>query len=249
MCRPDLDGSSNLKLRAQQSQWDQLGRIDPLWAILTRPACQHGCWDVEEFFATGEREITEVMARAASFALPAARSTALDFGCGVGRLTQALAVHFERVTGVDISPVMIEQARGYNRYGERCRYVLNRENRLRVLSDRSFDLVYSRITLQHLPPRHIRSYLRELVRVLRPGGLLIFQLPASYRSLRVRLWRGVYRVVTRRLLRLATVIEMYGIPRQRVETLLRECGASVLAVEEDDAAGGEWLNYRYFVTR
>jgi ubiquinone/menaquinone biosynthesis C-methylase UbiE len=118
-----------------------------------------------------------------------------------------------------------------------------------MLSDGSFDLVYSRITLQHLPPRHIRSYLREFVRVLRPGGLLIFQLPASYRSLWVRLRYGIYRVVTRRLLRLATVMEMYGIPRHRVETLLRECGASVLAVEEDAVAGEEWLSYRYFVTR
>lgn len=238
-----------MNLRAQQSQWDQLGRSDPLWAILTQPDRQYGGWTVEEFFGTGEREITEVMARAASFALPAAHSTALDFGCGVGRLTQALAVHFERVTGVDISPVMVEQAQRYNRYGERCRYVLNGDNRLRMLSDGSFDLVYSSITLQHLPPRHIRSYLREFVRVLRPGGLLIFQLPASYRSLRVRLQHGIYRVLTRRFLRVATVMEMYGIPCHHVKTLLRECGASVLAVEEDGAAGEEWLSYRYFVTR
>jgi 2-polyprenyl-3-methyl-5-hydroxy-6-metoxy-1,4-benzoquinol methylase len=87
-----------------------LGRSGPLWAILTAPVHRHGGWTPEEFFAPGALEIDEVMVRAASFRLPGARSAALDFGCGVGPVTQALAVHFERVTGVDIAPVMIEQA-------------------------------------------------------------------------------------------------------------------------------------------
>jgi SAM-dependent methyltransferase len=237
------------KLLAQQSQWEQLGRSDPLWAVLTGPAYRHGGWNQEKFFATGVAEIKELMARAASLGLPAAQSAALDFGCGVGRLTQALATHFESVTGVDIAPVMIEQAQRYNRYGDRCRYVLNDENRLRIFSDGAFDLVYSRITLQHLPARHICSYLREFVRVLRPGGLLVFQLPAGYRRWRVRLIHGLYRLVTRHLLRMDTVMEMYGIQRQQVEALIRECGASTLAIDEDPAAGEDWLSYSYFVTR
>lgn len=100
-----------------------------------------------------------------------------------------------------------------------------------------------------MPPRHIYySYLHEFVRVLRPAGLLVFQLPAAYWNLRVRLTHGIYRVVTGRLLRVATVMEMYG-PRDRVETVMRECGATVLAVEEDPAAGEDWLSYCYFATR
>ncbi len=47
---------------------------------------------------------------------------ALDFGCGVGRLTQALARHFNIVDGVDIAPSMIELANQFNRSGGRCRY-------------------------------------------------------------------------------------------------------------------------------
>jgi hypothetical protein len=118
-----------------------------------------------------------------------------------------------------------------------------------MFSDGVF-FVSSRITLQHMPPRHIYySYLHEFVRVLRPGGLRVFQLPAAYRNLRVRLTPGIYRIVMRRLLRVATMMEMYGVPRHRVETVLRECGATVLAVEEDPAAGEEWLSYRYLATR
>ena len=48
---------------------------------------------------------------------PAARRSALDFGCGIGRLSQALAEHFDQVYGVDISPKMIELARAAQSQG------------------------------------------------------------------------------------------------------------------------------------
>ncbi len=40
---------------------------------------------------------------------------ALDFGCGVGRLTQALADYFNEVAGVDVSPTMVNKALEYNK--------------------------------------------------------------------------------------------------------------------------------------
>ncbi len=189
------------------------------------------------------------MTRASALGLPAKRQTALDFGCGVGRVTQALASHFDEVTGVDIAPAMLERAGRYNRHEDRCRYVLNTQNHLRVFDSASFDLVYSRITLQHLPARHIRSYLAEFTRVLRPQGLLVFQLPDRYRSLRIQMTHGLYRLVARRLLRRLDVMEMHGIPRDQVVALLKSKGAEVLAIEEDAAAGPDWLSWRYFATR
>src|SRR5262245_45857186 len=107
---------SLMKLRAQQAQWDRLGRTDPLWAILTDPDCRYGRWDVEEFFARGRAEIDQAMRIAERLAVPARRDTALDFGCGVGRLTQAMAAYFDRVTGVDIAPAMLQLAAQYNHH-------------------------------------------------------------------------------------------------------------------------------------
>jgi ubiquinone/menaquinone biosynthesis C-methylase UbiE len=237
------------KLGLELSQWEKLASTDPLWAILTDPARKNGGWDIEEFFATGEGEVAMIMAAADRLDLPTGRSAALDFGCGVGRLTQALARHFDRVTGVDLAPSMIEQARTHNRHPDRCSYLLNGKDNLALLRDDSFDLVVSIITLQHMRPRYIRRYLREFVRVLRPGGLLVFQLPDSYRRRDVRLTSSVFSFVTRRVLRVPTVMEMYGIRRSRVERLLEERGARVLQIEEDLAAGEYWLGYRYFVTK
>jgi len=238
-----------MKLRSQQNQWEQLGRTDPLWAILTDPEKRNGGWDEAAFFATGQNEIAELMARAVALGLPACRRTALDFGCGVGRATQALAGYFDEVTGVDIATAMLERARRYNRYGDRCRYVLNEQNHLRAFPAAAFDLVYSRITLQHLPRHHIRSYLVEFMRVLRPGGLLVFQLPDRYRDWRTAIVRGLYCLATRRLLRRPDVMEMYGIGREHVVALLTAHGALLPVIEEDPIAGREWLSWRYFATR
>jgi SAM-dependent methyltransferase len=169
-------------LKQLQKNWDAFGRIDPLWAILTSPDRKGGKWDPEEFFASGRREIDHIMSRAQALALPALRETALDFGCGVGRLTQALCSWFERCCGVDIAPSMIALARQHNTCGVKCEYVLNTYNNLRIFPDHSFDFVYSSIVLQHMEPRYSTAYIREFIRVLRPRGLVVFQLPGSPRT-------------------------------------------------------------------
>src|SRR4051812_46865197 len=88
---------------------------------------------------------------------------ALDFGCGVGRLTQALARHFTHVTGIDISEQMLDLARQYNRHGERVEYALNTRPDLSQWPDHTFDFVYSIITLQHMEPVYARRYIAEFV--------------------------------------------------------------------------------------
>jgi SAM-dependent methyltransferase len=171
-----------MDLNQLQKNWDEFGKTDPLWAILTFPDRKGGKWDPEEFFASGRREIAAVMDRAQAFGLPARREAALDFGCGVGRLTQALGAWFDRCCGVDIAPSMIELARRYNTRGGKCEYFLNASNDLQIFPDGSFDLVFSRIVLQHMEPRYSTSYIQEFVRVLRSGGLVAFQIPDRPRA-------------------------------------------------------------------
>ncbi|MGE0060291.1 MAG: class I SAM-dependent methyltransferase, partial [Dehalococcoidia bacterium] len=114
-------------LGGTDSTWEKLAQNDPLWAILSDPAKRGGGWKVDEFFATGDREIAELMTYLDRVAPDIGRDRALDFGCGIGRVTRPLAAHFARVTGMDISPSMVEAAREYAAkapaHGGECEYV------------------------------------------------------------------------------------------------------------------------------
>jgi len=162
--------------------WNQLGERDPMWAVLSSPDKIGGRWDVDEFFASGEAQVSTLVGRLdAAGALPHT-DRALDFGCGLGRLTLPLADHFTRVDGVDVAASMIEQARRHNTRGERCTFHLNERSDLARFDDDSFDLVLSLVVLQHIPPALTKRYLAEFVRVAKPGGTIVFQLPSEHRS-------------------------------------------------------------------
>lgn len=164
----------------QRREWDEIGTMDALWAILSDPAKRHGRWDIEEFLATGQMEIDEFLGAAAHWHLPRKRRRSLDFGCGVGRLTRALAGHFDAATGVDISEVMVSQARILNAGVNRASFEVLGPTGLEAYSDRSFDCIYSRIVLQHITDRaETGRILLDFVRLLAVGGILSFQLPAA----------------------------------------------------------------------
>ena len=162
--------------------WEDAARKDPLWAILSDPAKRNRAWNIDEFFETGRRDIAALFRDLRTVGCSVQFGDALDFGCGVGRLTQALAPSFQRVTGVDISPTMIRIGERLNRFPDRVRYVVNARPDLAVLPDMSFDFIYSDIALQHIPPDQSRAYLAEFLRLLRPGGLASFQLTAEHRE-------------------------------------------------------------------
>lgn len=159
--------------------WEAHARHDPLWAILSDPAKKNRGWEIDRFFESGEREIRFLLRDLESIALR--KDDALDFGCGVGRLTHPLSRYFDRVTGVDISPTMIELASELNQEPDRVRFVRNTREDLSVFPAGSFDFVYTNIVLQHVPPSLAKRYITEFLRVLRPGGVLVFQLPSHPR--------------------------------------------------------------------
>jgi hypothetical protein len=162
-----------------QRNWNSFGESDPLWAVLSHTDKRDNSWELDDFFETGRASVAEALARAAAYGFPKQRKLALDFGCGVGRLTQALGELFERVVGVDIAPSMVRRARDLNRLGPRCEYVVNGAPDLHLLDGREFDFVFSSIVLQHVHPRYSLAYIREFVRLLAPGGLALFDLTAE----------------------------------------------------------------------
>ncbi len=76
-----------MNLKEVQRNWNAFGKIDPLWAILTWPEKRGNQWQLDEFFKTGQEEVDSVMRHTQSVGSNFRNGTALDFGCGVGRLT------------------------------------------------------------------------------------------------------------------------------------------------------------------
>jgi len=168
-----------MELEDLKKNWDEFGKQDAFWSILTDRTKKGNKWKPDDFFKTGEEEIESVIKYIESLGISSSQKRALDFGCGVGRLTQALCRYFDEACGVDIAPSMIELARKYNRYPNKCKYYLNEANNLSLFKDNSFDFIYSKIVLQHIEPKYSKNYIKEFLRVLSPGGLLIFQVPSE----------------------------------------------------------------------
>jgi SAM-dependent methyltransferase len=240
-------------LNRVRHQWTTLGERDPFWAILSETDKKGGGWDQADFFQTGVDEIDRVLRTARSLS-PVRYDSAVDFGCGVGRLSQALATHFEHVAGLDIAASMIRTAVQLNRFPDHCEYVHNVAADLSVLPDRSADFIYSSITLQHVVPELARCYIREFFRIARPGALVIFQLPCRPRSL---VWHAIKRVapvwVSNIVWRLRTgspeAMETYAMAEKKVVHLVKDSGGEVLRIEDNQDGPPGWQSRKYFCVR
>ena len=230
---------------AQARDWDDLALVDPFWAVLAADDKRGGGWDPTEFFATGEADIEQMLATAAQLERPALRERALDFGCGVGRLTRALAGRFDEAIGVDVSERMLEHARRLNADKPNLTFA----NGERPPSD-PFDLVVANLVLQHLPSKALaRVSIGRLIAAARPDGLVVFQLPAKLRlARRLQPRRRLYKPLRNRVgphrLHAAGLhpVRVIALPEADVRATVERAGAAVAHTE--DAAGA---GLRYYV--
>jgi len=232
--------------------WRVLGEEDPLWAILSSPDKRGGRWLIDEFLAAGENEIAAIDGYCTVLGRPAARNVALDFGCGVGRLSRALATRYASVIGVDIASTMIARARELNADRANIRFVENAEADLRFVGDGTVDFVYSAITLHHIPAVLQRAYIAEFMRVLAPEGLAVFQIASGFSN---DLHGWGYRLLPNRWLAplrrkvhaIDVAAEMHTLDERDVETIARHAGRGVLMGFNVDSAGRGFRGRLLFV--
>ena len=212
-------------LSRHKQEWEELAKVDPLWAILTSSDRLGGGWELAEFFATGEAEISEMLKVADDLGEPVRRDRALDFGCGVGRLSRPLAERFRECVALDISEGMLKLARELNEDRPNCRFVVNAAPDLGQLETESFDLVYSSLVLQHMPSVEVvEAYVSEFLRILRPGGLAVFQaLSHIPLALRLQPRRRAY-----------AVLRSLGLSEQLLMMRMKLTPARGLAVSESE---------------
>jgi SAM-dependent methyltransferase len=227
-------------------EWNDLAELDPMWAILSNRKKKHARWNLDDFLASGRREIDAALEALAATDCALGTETALDFGCGLGRLTAALTVRFDTVVGVDVSPSMIESAQRIHEGVDGLEFIVNTRADLAALEADSFDFVYSSKVLQHLPdPQLAKSYISEFVRVLKPGGIARFQLPVRI-GLRRFANRRVAYVPLRRLGVSPSFLyghlglhpmHLIAVPYAEVRSTIVSAGGRIVTTEPDD---GQW---------
>jgi SAM-dependent methyltransferase len=169
-------------LRRSEENWELLARSEPYYAVLTEDSFLGAAASPEamrQFFSAGEAEAAWLLALAGGVASGSFRpASALDFGCGVGRLAIPMARRIARVVGVDVAPTMIELAR---RHGDaagiaNAEFLTLHDARSRA---QSFDFVYSLIVFQHIPPASGYELMDWLLGRVSAGGVAALHIAVS----------------------------------------------------------------------
>ena len=180
------------QLLRMRRDWDRRARENARHYVVTG---QHQ-WTDEEFFQSGqitlEEEILNDLTNICQGRNPKEMKV-LEIGCGAGRVTRAFAGFFGEVYAVDISAEMVRQARAAVAGFPNAHVFRNNGKDLGVVeggwlhrrrgAPLQVDFAFSFMVFQHIPHRDIvENYVREVHRLLKPGGLFKFQVQGSPRA-------------------------------------------------------------------
>lgn len=226
-------------LESSRRFWDEKALENPYWYVSS--AGPYAGRDLTDFWASGERIWSDIR-RIAGYA-PDHNAVLVEIGCGVGRLTRLLARESAHVHAFDISAEMLKIAEA-SLAQSNISFHLAESPDLPQLPAACADAFIAYCVFQHLPDYEtLRRYLEAAVRVLRPGGLLVFTLtPVNWRhhlgfALRARRWlmelagiEGPHGLYKR---------EWYGIrPTKKDVQML-----CPIELAETDLHGDKWLFY------
>ena len=232
-CEIEADATSDqlsAMLARITAAWRRFGEREPYWSVLTRDdyLCQNIEKNLDAFYASGEDAVVDTLACLARNQIDVAGiRRAIDYGCGVGRLTLPLAERFPTVTGIDVSERHIAHARRYaaDRQIENVDFIqLTELKQLDSLT--GIDFILSFLVLQHNPPPAIAFILRKLLKALNPGGCILFEVPTYIHGYRFS--------CADYLSSSPPEMEMNAIAQRVVFALARECGCNILEVRIED---------------
>lgn len=119
------------------------------------------------------------------------RDSILDFGCGIGRITEFMAKDFKNVIGMDISLTMLAQGRKRLKAYNNVKF-LETDGVNIPLSEDSIDFVFSYLVFQHIKDRNmVEGAFREILRVLKSGGVFKVLLRSDKQPDMAKWWSGV----------------------------------------------------------
>lgn len=211
--------------------WEELGETKPHWSVLTSDEFlpeQIAKAEGTSFFSSGQHDRNRLIATIARAGRqPAEFKVVCELGCGLGRITNHLAESFERVIACDISRPHLRLARAHSLSSEKENIIYRVSTLPHFGMTEPFDLWFSIIVLQHNPPPIMAMILRRAFKLLRPGGLAIFQVPT---------YAPDYHFSIDHYLRSTSPpsgIEMHYLPQSALFEIIDEAGCCCIEVVED----------------
>jgi 2-polyprenyl-3-methyl-5-hydroxy-6-metoxy-1,4-benzoquinol methylase len=231
----DVEPEQLLMLWAKTSaQWHHLGETEPYWSVLTQENYlqSHFQQSREVFYATGEHEAMELDTTLKRHLIaPRPLGLCVELGCGVGRVTSALARRYREVVAIDISAPHLLLAEEELQNQGINNVTFKQLTALEQTQDYGpIDLFYSKIVLQHNPPPVMAILLKNLLSALSPGGVGFFQIPV---------FKADYKFLVEAYLceENQTNMEMHFFPQAALLQLVADAGCRICEIYEDDAIG------------
>jgi SAM-dependent methyltransferase len=199
-----------------KGEWQRLGKDDPHWSVLSDEKFRDANLDASRgaFFRSGEHEARRIFRGLLRQGISLPFDVAVEYGCGLGRVSLALAPHCGTLYAFDISAshLQLAQENADNRGIKNIQFELV-HSPTQPLKHR-YDFFYSALVFQHNPPPLIAHLIREALKGLKKGGVAVFQVPV---------WRKGYTFCITDYLQLSpSGIEMHCIPQRAVFKIIRE---------------------------
>jgi len=233
----------------EQAYWAGQGIQNPWWAVDT--GFQQGTlseFPTEQkikFYAAGDEVLKRVLPKVQDLGLlkkdSISQGTALDFGCGLGRMSNALALSgFKKVKCVDQAQTFLDAAQQsltelagqgvvVGDVANRVSFLKSAPDLLCVQPQSSIDFVHSAMTLQHMKPVLQMAYVEQLCDVLRSGGAGAFEIPTFIHNTAKDRHCDLFHEVNKMM--------MHYTPQDEVTKHLQDRGCKVLDVSDTHLMG------------
>ena len=157
--------------------WSKWGVRDPYYAVLTSEEYRGVCLSDEKrnkFFQTGQQHFDHVLATIRAHLDPRFNPTsAVDFGCGTGRVLVAMSQTCDKVLGIDISDSMLSECLANCQAANVRNVTLKKSDDLLSALSGQYDLVHSFIVFQHIPRPRGEKMIPLLLKHLSHNGVAV----------------------------------------------------------------------------
>ena len=211
-----------------RTQYAKVGLTEPHFAVAvdSLEALNSVDANISQFWATGHAQAQELLQSLERFGLTGlANKTAVEFGCGIGRLSLGLAGKFKQLHSYDVSDsqIMLAKKASIDAGVNNCQFHLSSGNPFAALEPADF--FYSKNTFQYYPPPIIHQFIRNALRSLRPDGLALFQVPTFKPNYSFAIADFLAKDSMR--------VSSHCLPQHAIFTLIAETKCELLEVKEE----------------